>query len=59
MHSDKAKKSGNLHRLFAKSGGKTNEDTARLIKTFAGDDHKRIAKLIQAWLVEDEKDKPN
>ncbi len=55
MDPDKAKKSGNLHRLFAKSGGKTNDKTAKLIKTFAEDDHKRIARLIQAWLKEDEK----
>lgn len=54
-NSDKWKKAGNLHRIFLKSGGKTNDKTARLIKTFAEDDHKRIARLIQAWLKEDDR----
>lgn len=53
--SDNPQNGGNLHKLFAKSGGKTNAKTARLIKTFAEDDYKRIALLIQAWLKEDEK----
>lgn len=54
-NSDNPEKGGNLHKLFARSGGKTNDKTAQLIKTFAEDDHKRIARLIQAWLKEDDK----
>jgi hypothetical protein len=54
-NSDKPKTGGNLHKLFAKAGGHTNDKTANLIKTYAQDDHKRIARLIQAWLKQDEK----
>lgn len=44
-----------LGKLYARQQAKikTNERQAKLLKTFAEDDYKRIAKLIQSWLDKD------
>lgn len=45
---------GAFHRLFIKQQTKVNATpgTARLLKTFAEEDYRRIAKFIQHWLNE-------
>ncbi|WP_156896255.1 hypothetical protein [Aestuariibacter salexigens] len=46
-----------LSRLYQRQQGKVNPSARQgaLLKTFAEDDYKRIAKLIQRWLQEDER----
>lgn len=49
-----AEQKGAFHRLFIKQQAKINAKptTTRLLKTFAEEDYRHIAKLIQLWLNE-------
>lgn len=53
-------KSSPLHKLFVKQQPKVaaSDKKGKFLKTFADDDYKKIAQLIQTWLQEDEQNKP-
>lgn len=56
----KAKKAGSVfQRLFRKQQPKVNanEKVGNVLKTFAEDDYRRIAVLIQKWLEKDQNKK--
>ncbi|WP_102796852.1 hypothetical protein [Bowmanella denitrificans] len=55
----KTEQKGALHKLFSRQQPKIGAKpaTGRLLKSFAEEDYRRIARLIQKWL--DESDKHN
>lgn len=57
MSKNAAKTTSPLNKLFARQQPKVaaTKRKGKLLKTFADDDYRKIAQLIQQWLEEDEK----